>query len=92
MDAESSEVLGMWEGEFGEGRRDSECSGSGESGAVTYSEPEDSLYIPTPDRPRTVMRPIEIITHASYNKKFCNIACILLHTHLITRNAATLYK
>ena len=33
MDAESSEVLGMWEGEFGEGR-DSE---SGESGVVTYS-------------------------------------------------------
>ena len=39
MDAESSEVLGMCEGEFGEERRDSECSGSGESGAVTYSEP-----------------------------------------------------
>ena len=56
MDAESSEVLGMWEGEFGEGR-DSE---SGESGAVTYSEPEDSLYIPTPDRPRTVVRPIDL--------------------------------
>ena len=34
----------FWEcgrGEFGEGR-DSE---SGESGVVTYSEPEDSLYI-----------------------------------------------
>ena len=33
MDAESSEVLGMRdgerEGEFGEGRRDSECSESG---------------------------------------------------------------
>ena len=68
MDAESSEVLGgfgnvgggVWggEGEFGEGRRDSECSGSGESGAVTYSEP--SLYIPTPDRPRTVMCPIDL--------------------------------
>ena len=28
------EVLGMWEGEFGEGRGDSECSGSGESSAV----------------------------------------------------------
>ena len=60
MDAESSEVLGMWEGEFGEGRRDSECSGSGESGAITYSEPESSLYIPTPDRPRTVVRPIHL--------------------------------
>ena len=36
MDAESSEVLGMWEGEFGEGS-DSE---SGESGVVTCSEPE----------------------------------------------------
>ena len=70
MDAESSEALGMREGEFGkgefgeaefgEGRRDSECSGSGESGAVTYSEPEDSLYIPTPDRPRTVVRPIDL--------------------------------
>ena len=44
MDAESSEVLGMREGEFGEGelgeaefgegRRDSECSESGESSAV----------------------------------------------------------
>ena len=52
MDAESSEVLGgfgnvgggVWRGEreFGEGRRDSECTGSGESGAVTYSEPEGS--------------------------------------------------
>ena len=70
MDAESSEVLGMREGEFGEGefgeaefgegRRDSECSESGESGAVTYSEPESSLYIPTPDRPRTVVRPIDL--------------------------------
>ena len=48
------------EGEFGEGRRDSECSESGESSAVTYSEPEDSLYIPTPDRPRTVVRPIDL--------------------------------
>ena len=50
----------FWEcgrGEFGEGRRDSE---SGESGVVTYSEPEDSLYIPTPDRPRTVVRPIDL--------------------------------
>ena len=60
MDAESSEVLGLWEGEFGEGRRDSECSESGESGAVTYSEPEGSLYIPTPDRPRTVVCPIDL--------------------------------
>ena len=70
MDAESSEVLGMREGEFGEGefgeaefgegRRDSECSESGESSAVTYSEPESSLYIPTPDRPRTVVRPIDL--------------------------------
>ena len=75
MDAESSEVLGMKEGEFGEGefgegefgeaefgegRRDSECSESGESGAVTYSEPESSLYIPTPDRPTTVVRPIDL--------------------------------
>ena len=70
MDAESSKVLGgfgnvgggVWggEGEFGEGRRDSECTGSGESSAVTYSEPEGSLYIPTPDRPRTVMRPIDL--------------------------------
>ena len=70
MDAESSEVLGgfgnvgggVWggEGEFGEGRRDSEYSGSGESGAVTYSEPESSLYIPTPDHPRTVVRPIDL--------------------------------
>ena len=65
MDAESSEVLGMregefGEGEFGEGRRDSECSESGESGAVTYSEPESSLYIPTPDRPTTVVRPIDL--------------------------------
>ena len=70
MDAESSEVfggfrnvgVGVWggEGEFGEGRRDSECSESGESGAVTYSEPESSLYIPTPDRPRTVVRPIHL--------------------------------
>ena len=34
---EHAEVLGMWEGEFGEGRRDSECSESGESSAVTYS-------------------------------------------------------
>ena len=70
MDAESSEVLGMREGEFGEGefgeaefgegRRDSECSESGESSAVTYSEPESSLYIPTPDRPTTVVRPIDL--------------------------------
>ena len=70
MDAESSKVMGMregefgegefGEGEFGEGRRDSECSESGESGAVTYSEPESSLYIPTPDRPRTVVRPIDL--------------------------------
>ena len=37
-----------------------ECSESGESGAVTYSEPEGSLYIPTPDRPRTVVRPIDL--------------------------------
>ena len=51
---------GEGEGEFGEGRRDSECSESGESGAVTYSEPEGSLYIPTPDRPRTVVRPIDL--------------------------------
>ena len=58
MDAESSEVLGMREGEIGEGRRDSEYSGSGESGAVTYSEPESSLYIPTPDHPITVVRPL----------------------------------
>ena len=64
MDAESSEVLGMREGEFGEregefgeGRRDSECSESGESSAVT---PESSLYIPTPDRPTTVVRPIDL--------------------------------
>ena len=53
---------GVWggegEGEFVEGRRDSECSESGESGAVTYSEHEDTLYIPTPDHPRTVVRPI----------------------------------
>ena len=54
------EVLGMLEGESGEGRRDSECTGSGESGAVMYSEPEGSLYIPTPDRPRTVMHPIDL--------------------------------
>ena len=54
---EHAEVLEMWEGEFGE-RRDSECSESAESGAVTYSELEDSLYIPTPDRPRTVVHPI----------------------------------
>ena len=60
MNAESSEVLGLWEGEFVEGRRDSECSESGESGAVTYSEPEGSLYIPTPDRPRTVVCPIDL--------------------------------
>ena len=58
MDAESSEVLGLWEEEFGEGR-ESECSESGESGVVTYSDPESSLYIPTPDRPRTVVRPID---------------------------------
>ena len=53
---------GVWggEGEFGEVRRDSECSGSGKSGAVTYSEPESSLYIPTPDRPRTVVHPIDL--------------------------------
>ena len=67
MDAESSEVLGMregefgerefGEGEFGEGRRDSECSESGESSAVT---PESSLYIPTPDRPTAVVRPIDL--------------------------------
>ena len=51
----------MWEGEFGEGTgRDSECSESGKSGVVTYSEPEGSLYIPTPDRPRTVVRPIDL--------------------------------
>ena len=65
MDAESSEVLGMREGEFGEaefgeGRRDSECSESGESNAVTYSEPESSLYIPTHDCPTTVVRPIDL--------------------------------
>ena len=59
MDAESSEFWEMWEGEFGEGR-DSECSEGGESGVVTYSEPEGSLYIPTPDRPRTVVRPIDL--------------------------------
>ena len=39
-DAESSEVLEMWEGEFGE-VRDSE---SGNSGVVTYSEPEGSAH------------------------------------------------
>ena len=39
-DAESSEVWEMWEGEFGE-VRDSE---SGNSGVVTYSEPEGSLH------------------------------------------------
>ena len=68
MDTEFSEVLGMWEGEFGEGRRDSECNESGESGAVTYSEPESSLYIPTPDSPRTVVRPIHLLPgYASLN-------------------------
>ena len=68
MDAESSEVLGMWEGELGEGRRDSQCSESGKSGAVTYSEPESSLYTPTPDRPRTVVRPmIYLPGYASLN-------------------------
>ena len=46
MDAEYSEVLGLWEGEFGEGRRDSECSGSGESGVVMYSEPETHCTFP----------------------------------------------
>ena len=66
MDAESSEVLGMREGEFGEGRRDSECSESGESSAVTYSEPESSLYIPTPDRPTTVVRPIDLPARLCY--------------------------
>ena len=35
-DAESSEVWEMWEGEFGEVRN----SESGNSGVVTYSEPE----------------------------------------------------
>ena len=76
MDAESSEVLGMREGEFGEGefgeaefgegRRDSECSESGESSAVMYSEPESSLYIPTPDRPRTVVHPIDLPTRLCF--------------------------
>ena len=52
MDAESSEVLGMREGEFGEGefgeaefgegRRDSECSESGES-RVLPSKPIPSV-------------------------------------------------
>ena len=63
-DAESCEVWEMWVGEFGEGEfgegRDSECSESGKSGVVMYSEPEGSLYIPTPDRPRTVVRPIDL--------------------------------
>ena len=55
MDAESSKVWEeMWEG------RDSECSESGESSVVTYSEPSGSLYIATPDRPRTVERPIDL--------------------------------
>ena len=44
----------------GRGSRDSECSESVESGVVTYSEPEGALYIPTPDRPRTVVRPIDL--------------------------------
>ena len=59
MDAESSEVLEMWEGEFGEGR-DSEWSESGESGVVTYSASEPVKHILTPDRPRTVVRPIDL--------------------------------
>ena len=47
MDAESSDVLGMregefGEGEFGEGRRDSECSESGES-RVLPSKPIPSV-------------------------------------------------
>ena len=62
MDAESSEVLGMWEGEFGEGRRDSECSeiwSEGSEGGESEPQATDgSLYIPTPERPRTVVRPI----------------------------------
>ena len=64
MDVESSEVIEMWEGEFGEGRdseySESECSEGGESGVVTYSEHEGSLYIATPDRPRIVVRPIDL--------------------------------
>ena len=82
MDAESSEVLGgfgnvgggVWggEGEFGEGRRDSECSeiwegwdreygdgkDSSEGGESEPQATDGSLYIPTPERPRTVVRPI----------------------------------
>ena len=87
MDAESSEVLGgfgnvgggVWggEGEFGEGRRDSECSeiwegwereygdgrDSSEGSEGGESEPQatdGSLYIPTPERPRTVVRQIPL--------------------------------
>ena len=53
-DWESCEIWEGWEREYGEGR-DSECSEGGDS------EPEEtdgSLYIPTPERPRTVVRPI----------------------------------
>ena len=51
-DSECSEI---WEREYGEGRNSSEGSEGGES------EPQatdGSLYIPTPERPRTVVRPI----------------------------------
>ena len=51
-DSECSEI---WEREYGDGRDSSEGSEGGES------EPQatdGSLYIPTPERPRTVVRPI----------------------------------
>ena len=68
---------GVWggEGEFGEGRRDSECSEIWEGWEREYGDGRDSSegseggesepqaidgspYIPTPERPRTVVRPI----------------------------------
>ena len=54
-DGKSCEIWEGWEREYGEGRDSSEGSEGGES------EPQatdGSLYIPTPERPRTVVRPI----------------------------------
>ena len=78
------EVLGMWEGEFGEGRGSlgrvggivnvvrfgkggRGSTGMGgiavrvvKVGRVSLKQLICSLYIPTPDRPRTVVRPIDL--------------------------------
>ena len=67
-DGESCEIWEGWVREYTEGRG-SECSeGGGRRGGVVSvvkvgSEPEAtdcSLYIPTPERPRTMVHPIPL--------------------------------